>query len=82
MAPPTLWSQVVEQTPGYGLASSFRGLATPSTSLGGMPGYVAPPPGLIPPDYSIWSMPPQEAPPPKGLLCPHDITLLLGGPHK
>ena len=66
-APPTSWSQIVEQTPGYGLASSFGGLTTPSTSMGGMPGYVAPPPGLTPPDYSIWSMPPQEAPPPKGL---------------
>ena len=67
VAPPMSWSQVVEQTPGYGLASSFRGLTTPSTSLGDMPGYVAPPPGLTPPDYSIWSMPPQEAPPPQGL---------------
>ena len=65
VAPPTSWSQVVEQTPGYGLASSFGGLTTPSTSMGGMPGYVAPPPGFTPPDYSIWNMPPQEAPPPK-----------------
>ena len=67
VAPPTSWSQVVEQTPGYGLASSFGGLTTPSPSMRGMPGYVAPPPGLTPPDYSIWSMPPQEAPSPKGL---------------
>ena len=35
--------------------------------MGGMPGYVVPPPGLTPPDYSIWSMPPQEASLPKGL---------------
>ena len=35
--------------------------------MGGMPGYVAPPPGLTPPDYSIWSMPPWEASLPKGL---------------
>ena len=66
-APPTLWSQIVEQTPGYGLTSSSRGATTPSTSMGGMPGYVAPPPGLTPPDFSILSMPPQEASLPKGL---------------
>ena len=65
-APPTLWSQIVEQTPGYGLTSS-GGVTTPSTSMGGMPGYVAPPPGLTPADFSIWSMPSQEASLPKGL---------------
>ena len=66
-APPTSWSQIVEQTPGYGLTSSSRGVTHPSTSMGGMPGYMAPPPGLIPPDYSIWSMPPQKASLPEGL---------------
>ena len=66
-APPTLWSQIVEQTPGYGLTSSAGEVTHPSTSVGGMPGYVAPPPGLTPPDYSIWSMPPWEASLPKGL---------------
>ena len=35
--------------------------------MGGMPGYVVPPPGLTPPDFSIWSIPPQEACPPPGL---------------
>ena len=35
--------------------------------MGGMPGYVAPPPGLTPPDFSIWSIPPLEVPPPPGL---------------
>ena len=67
LAPPMSWSQIVEQTSGYGLTSSSRGVTTPSTSMGGMPGYVAPPPGLTPPDFSIWSMPPQEASLPKGL---------------
>ena len=67
LAPPTSWSQIVEQTPGYGLTSSSRGVTTPSTSMGGMPGYVASPLGLTPPDFSIWSMPPQEASLPKGL---------------
>ena len=66
-APPTLWSQIVEQTPGYRLTSSSGGVTRPSTSMGGMPGYVVPPPGLTPPDYSIWSM-------------PLDTDLLLGGP--
>ena len=67
LAPPTSWSQIVEQTPGYGVTSSSRGVTTPSTSMGGMPGCVAPPLGLTPPDYSIWSMPPLEASLPKGL---------------
>ena len=66
-APPMLSSQIVEQAPGYGLTSSSRGVTNPSTSMGGMPGYMAPPPGLTPPDFSIWSIPPQEAPPPPGL---------------
>ena len=66
-APPTLWSHVVQQAPGYGVTSSSSGVTDPSTSMGGMPGYVAPPPGLIPPDFSIWSIPPQEAHPPPGL---------------
>ena len=35
--------------------------------MGGMPGYVVPPPGLTPPDFSIWSIPPQEAHLPPGL---------------
>ena len=35
--------------------------------MGGMPGYVAPPPGHTPPDFSIWSIPPLEVPLPPGL---------------
>ena len=35
--------------------------------MGGMPGYVVPPPGLTPPDFSSWSIPPPEVPPPPGL---------------
>ena len=60
-APPMSWSQIAEQTPGYGVTASSGGLTTPSTSLGGMSEYMAPPPGL-----SIWSMPPLEASLPKG----------------
>ena len=81
-APPTSWSQIVEQTPNYGLTSSSGGVTHPSTSMGGMPGYVAPPPGLTPRDYSIWSMPPQEALCPRQYLDPRSTALLLGGPHK
>ena len=66
-APLTSWSQIVEQTPGYGLTSFSRGVTNLSTSIGGMPGYLAPPPGLTHPDFSIWSIPPQEASLPKKL---------------
>ena len=62
-----LWRQIVQQAQGYGVTSSSRGVTDPSTPMGGMPGYVAPPPGLIPPDFSIWSIPPQEVPSPPGL---------------
>ena len=67
LAPPTLWSQIVQQAQGYGVTSSSRGVTNPNTPMGGMPGYVAPPPGLTPPDFSIWSIPPQEVPLPPGL---------------
>ena len=65
--PPESWSQVVEQTPGYGMAASSGGMTTPSTSVAGMPGYVAPSPGITPPDLSSWSLPPPEDPLPQGL---------------
>ena len=66
-APTETWSQVVEQTPGCGVAASSGGMTTPSTTTTGMPGYVAPPPGLTLPDFSNWSLPPPEIPPPRGL---------------
>ena len=62
VAPPKSWSQIVEQTPGYGVTASSGGMTTPSTTVAGMPGYVVPPPGLTPPDFSSWSLPPPEAP--------------------
>ena len=68
-APPMSWSQIVQQAPGYGVTSSSRGVTDLSTPMGGMPGYMAPPPGLTPPDFSIWSIPPQEALLPPGLLA-------------
>ena len=45
-APPQSWSQIVEQTPGYGVTASSGGMTTPSTTAAGMSGYVAPPLGL------------------------------------
>ena len=65
--PPVSWSQIVEQTPGYGVIASSGGKTTPSTSVAGMVGYVAPPLGLPPPDFSSWSLPPPGAPLSQGL---------------
>ena len=56
-APPMSWSQILEQTPGYGTTFSACGVTTPSTSLGGMPGLVPPPPGI-----SIWNPFQEKAP--------------------
>ena len=67
LVPPMLWSQIMEQIPGYGVAASSGGMTTPSTSVVRMPGYVAPPPGLTPLDLSIWSLPTSEVPLPRGL---------------
>ena len=67
LALPMLWSQIVQQTQGYGVTATSGGVTNPSTPMGGMPGYVAPPPGLTPPDFSIWSIPLLEVPPPPGL---------------
>ena len=61
------WSQIVQQTQGYGVTSTSGGVTDLSTPMGGMPGYVVPPPGLTPPDFSIWSIPPLEVPLPPGL---------------
>ena len=55
------------QTPGYGVTTSSGGMTTPSTSVAGMPGYEAPPPGLTPPDFSRWTLPTPEIPLPRGL---------------
>ena len=66
-APSMSWSQIVQQTQGYGVTSTSGGSIDLSTPMGGMPGYVAPPPGLTPPDFSNWSIPLPEVPPPPGL---------------
>ena len=78
--PPQSWSQIVEQTPGYGVTASSGGMTTPSTTVSGMSGYVAPPPGLTPPDFSSWRLPPPEAPHPGNYPQLHKAYLVPGGP--
>ena len=64
--PPMTWSQFMEQTPVYGVTPSSYRVTAPSTSRGGMSGYVPPPPGL-----SIWNMPPlEDASPPEPAAIP------------
>ena len=65
--PPQSWSQIVEQTPGYGVTASSGGMTTPSTTAAGMSGYIAPPLGLPPIDFSSWRLLPPEAPTSGGL---------------
>ena len=67
LAPPPSWSQVVEESPGYGATASSGGMTAPSTTAAGMFGYVPPPPGLPPIDFSNWRLPPPEAPASRGL---------------
>ena len=55
LTPPKSWSQFMEQTPGYGVTPSSGGVTAPSTSWGGMSGYVPLLPGI-----SVWNMPPLE----------------------
>ena len=82
LVPPMSWSQIVEQTPGYGVTASAGGVTTPSTSAAGMSGYVVPPPGLSPPDFPSWSLPPPETPYPGDYLQLHKAYLASGGPHR
>ena len=81
LAPPQSWSQIVEQTPGYGVTASSGGMTTPSTTVAGMSGYVAPPLGLTPPDFSSWRLLSPEVPPHLGdYPQPHKAYLASGGP--
>ena len=66
-APPQSWSQVVDQSPGYGATASSGGMTSPSTTAAGMSGYVPPPPGLPLIDFSNWRLPPSEALASRGL---------------
>ena len=65
--PPPSWSQVVDQSPGYGATASSGGMTTPSTTAARMSGYVPPPPGLPPIDFSNWRLLPPEALASRGL---------------
>ena len=67
LAPPPLWSQVVEESPGYGATASSGGMTAPTTTAAGVSGYVPPPPGLPPIDFSNWRLPPPEALASRGL---------------
>ena len=51
-------------------------MTTPSTTVAGMSGYVAPPPGLTLPDFSSWRLALPEAPPIWGIT--HSSTSLPG----
>ena len=68
LAPPMSWSQILEQTPGYGMTVSAGGVATLSTSSRGMSRLVPAPPGA-----SIWDLFPWKAPipPPPGISLPY-----------
>ena len=79
-ASPQSWSQIVEQTPGYGVTASSGGMTTPSTTVAGMSGYVAPPPGLTTPDFSSWRLPPPEGPHLGDYPQLHKAYLVSGGP--
>ena len=67
LAPPPSWSQVVDQSPGYGATASSGGMTAPSTTAARMSGYVPPPPGLPPIDFSSWRLLPPEVPASRGL---------------
>ena len=66
-APLPLWSQVVEESPGYRVTASSGGMTTPSTTAAGMSRYVSPPPGLPLIDFSNWRLLPPEAPASRGI---------------
>ena len=64
--PPPSWSQVMEWTLGYEVTPSSGGVTAPSTSQGGMSGYVPPLQGL-----TTWGMPPlEDAIPPGPVTIP------------
>ena len=70
----------MKQTPGYGVTASSGDMTTPSTTVAGMSGYVASPPGLTPPDFSSCRLLPPEAPHLGDYLQLHKAYLASGGP--
>ena len=86
MTPLTSWSQIMEQTPGYGMAASSSGVTTLSTSLGGMSRLVPPPPGISIWDPFQWKAPITRQPirsppyrPPTGKAEQLKATLSMSG---
>ena len=73
------WSQVLEQTPGCGVAASSGGMTTPSTTTTGMPGYVAPPPASPFQTSLIGVCPLLRFPYPGDYLWLHKACPALGG---
>ena len=68
LTPPTSWSQILEQTPGYGMTASTSGVTTLSTSSRGMSRLVPPPPGVSIWDPFLWKAP---IPPPLVMSLPY-----------
>ena len=82
LAPPMSWSQIVEQTPGYGVTTSSRGMTTPSTSAVGMLDTLhlcqASPLQISPFGACLFRRPLH----PRDYLHLHYTDLPLGGPHR
>ena len=57
MTPLPSWSQIMEQTPGYGTMASSTGVTISSTSVGGMSGLVPSPPGISTWNPFQWQVP-------------------------
>ena len=70
---PPSWSQVVGESPGYGVTASSGGITTPSTPATGVSRYLPPPPGLPPIDFSKWRLLPPEAPASRGPTAPPNL---------
>ena len=84
--PPTSWSQITEQTLGYGMPASSSGVTTLSTSSGGMSRLVPPPPGISIWDPFQWMAPISQKPvttppyrPPTGRAKQLKATLCMRG---
>ena len=71
--PLTSWSQIMEWTPVYRMTASSGGVATLSTSLGGMSRLVPPPLGI-----SIWNTSLWETPIPQQLVTTPSYRPLIG----
>ena len=82
LVPPVSWSQIVEQTPGYGVTASSGGMTTPSTSIAGCLDmwrlHRASPLQISP----VGVCPLQRPPYPRDYLQLRKAYLTSGGPYK